>query len=372
VGIFERRGTPGLVSAPLWPVEHPIWADEAWSTLQSALPKGEDWAVWTGWYQDRLNGTNYDETRELVFATVPLDVWKKGSKAANAWIRTELNKLRLVPFAHRPSAIEPKINAAGKLGVARRPSAIAYPNNRSERDRLALLSFCQTQASRLLEELRARKFGNFRDADFADLLAYYRTDLPAEGGEGTFLLADAQAAELRDLAEELAAILPTRFARRHGDLLSKHDELRVYYVEIADVDKAAAQSKPLKPPPTALLIQLQKALEDASPVAVTPELVEQARQILRAAPAIELDEEDRGRAAAPDTVHPPARPAGAPGARQLHAYNVMALLAKLNKLAGASNLKDGVASVGAFHNVDKFLTEDLPALIAEILKHWPL
>ena len=356
---------PGLASAPLWSVTRLAWAAEAWAALQSALPKGEDWDVWTVWYEDRLAGRSDNEARELVFATVPLDVWEKGSKAANAWIRTELNKLRLVPFANRPSAIEPEINAAGKLDVARRPSALAYPNNRSERDRLALQSFCQTQASRLLEELRAQKFGNFRDADFADLLAYYRADLPAEGREGTFLLADAQAAELRDLAEELAAILPTRFARRLGDLLSKHDELRVYYVEIADVDKAAAQSKPLNPPPPAPLIQLQKALEDASPGAVTPELVEQARQVLRAAPAIELDEEDRRRAAAPDTVHPPARPAGAPGARQLHAYNVMALLAKLNAL------KDGIAMVGGLHNVDKLISEDIPALISEILKHWP-
>jgi hypothetical protein len=43
------------------------------------------------------------------------------------------------------------------------------------------------------------------------------------------------------------------------------------------------------------------------------------------------------------------------------------LLARLKNFAGVSNLKDGVAIVGGVHNVGKFVTEDLPALIAEVI-----
>ena len=91
--IFERRGMSALIYAPLWSVTRPAWAADAWAALQSTLPKGEDWDVWTVWYEDRFTGNNYSEARELIFATVPRDVWDKGSKAANAWIRRELDEI---------------------------------------------------------------------------------------------------------------------------------------------------------------------------------------------------------------------------------------------------------------------------------------
>ena len=278
------------------------------------------------------------------------------------------NRLRLSPHAAKPAAVEPEINAAGKLDVARRPPVLAYPNNRSERDRLALQSFCRTQARRLRDDLRHGKFGdNFPVALFADVLEYYLDDLPAGGREGSFLLADLQANELRDLAEDAAPILPNAFARRVAELLTKHDELRAYYVEIADSDRATPQAK-LAPPPPEPLVALQKALEAASPEAVTPEFVGDTRQILRAIPSIELDPEDRR--TGPDIIHPPRVAPGAPGARQQHAQNVLTLLARLDKIVGVANVKDGVALAGGLHNVFKLLT-DLRPLIDAILKHWP-
>ena len=46
--------------------------------------------MWIDWYEDRLRGGSRSEAYELVFASVPLDVWKQGPTAANVWIREHL------------------------------------------------------------------------------------------------------------------------------------------------------------------------------------------------------------------------------------------------------------------------------------------
>ena len=109
-GAAEQTDLPGFIPGGLWRDEPPNWAQSEWVTMQSALPKNENWGVWTIWYEDRLDGRDYDEARELVYATVPDSEWKQGSKAANAWIRARLNELHPQPFANKamPAAPTPE------------------------------------------------------------------------------------------------------------------------------------------------------------------------------------------------------------------------------------------------------------------------
>jgi hypothetical protein len=84
-----------LAAEPLWLSGAPEWADAAWAKLRAALAlsQGEHWEVWIDWYSARLKKSRWSENRELIYASVPLDVWEKGHVAANTWIYEELRKL---------------------------------------------------------------------------------------------------------------------------------------------------------------------------------------------------------------------------------------------------------------------------------------
>ena len=85
----------------------PEWASSAWRELVAALPKDQDWDVWTDWYEDRLKGAADPEEIELIYVTVPLEKWDEGPAAANAWIRTELERLYSPVTAQLSAAEEP-------------------------------------------------------------------------------------------------------------------------------------------------------------------------------------------------------------------------------------------------------------------------
>ncbi|MGA9600875.1 MAG: hypothetical protein WBS22_11610, partial [Methylocystis sp.] len=79
-----------LADLPLWPQGTPAGSG-AWADFSRALPTGQDWDVWTRWYEERLTGAaSRGETYELVFATVPESVWERGPAAANQWIKHHL------------------------------------------------------------------------------------------------------------------------------------------------------------------------------------------------------------------------------------------------------------------------------------------
>ena len=90
ISTFLETGQFAALDSPLWQGSSPEWASAGWSQLRADLPKGQDWDVWMDWYEDRLHGGSRDEAHELVFASVPLDVWGKGPAAANAWIKAHL------------------------------------------------------------------------------------------------------------------------------------------------------------------------------------------------------------------------------------------------------------------------------------------
>jgi hypothetical protein len=57
--------------------------------LVSVLPEGENWDVWSDWYEALIRGAPLREEIEIIYATVPEEKWNESPAAANAWIRTE-------------------------------------------------------------------------------------------------------------------------------------------------------------------------------------------------------------------------------------------------------------------------------------------
>jgi hypothetical protein len=266
---IEGDGIQALLHSPLWITPPPDGAIQTLTALRNALPEGENWDVWLKWYLDRLNGVVYDERRDFVFAAVPTEVWDRGSAAANAWIREELDKLatappidgpieppseeRLAEFANKPSPFSFEIDAAtGKVNVAEHDEIAAFPPNEGEPHLRHLQTTCCEQAVNLLDDIKARRFGDFPESDFARNLERYIKYLPRPGHIGVFFLADDHSRELRTLAEERATILPDTFARDLRTLLKRHEQLRGYYRRTPKIDKAISDpSSQRRPRPRA-------------------------------------------------------------------------------------------------------------------------
>ena len=65
-----QRAVQHLSATPLWPVGPPIWAGRKWTDLVDELPDGEQWRVWTNWYEAHLAATPLNEVVEYARATV--------------------------------------------------------------------------------------------------------------------------------------------------------------------------------------------------------------------------------------------------------------------------------------------------------------
>jgi hypothetical protein len=85
--VVGRQGSDGEPRAL-----SPDWVLSYWRVIKAALPLKDDWDVWINWYEDRLTGRAQSEDYELVFASVPNEVWDRGPAAANRWIKEHLPK----------------------------------------------------------------------------------------------------------------------------------------------------------------------------------------------------------------------------------------------------------------------------------------
>jgi len=90
IHVFQRSSVNNLLDLPLWSTGVPRWVADAWADLRVALPKGDNWEVWTDWYEERLRGGSRGAAYEFVFASVPQEEWDKGLAEANAWIKAHL------------------------------------------------------------------------------------------------------------------------------------------------------------------------------------------------------------------------------------------------------------------------------------------
>lgn len=82
-------------------IAEPLWFGDAWqpiptnwSRLRSTLPEDQNWKVWIDWYEAGLKKSRWSMKRELIYASVPLNIWEQGHVAANTWIYEELQNLK--------------------------------------------------------------------------------------------------------------------------------------------------------------------------------------------------------------------------------------------------------------------------------------
>jgi hypothetical protein len=84
----QRTGTVTLATSQLWPGRLPAWVMDAWDQLKHALlAAGDDWLVWTDWYEERLKGRPGNQAVEIARASIPNQMWERGPDLVNAHIR---------------------------------------------------------------------------------------------------------------------------------------------------------------------------------------------------------------------------------------------------------------------------------------------
>jgi hypothetical protein len=111
VGDRQRKLSPArLAVRPLWPNGKPLWATTDWRILKRALNgAGQNWKVWTAWYDDRLDGIPGIEVLEVARVLEVDDAtWRAGPKVVNARIKGLIAKYD-GPF---PSLLRPGATSA--------------------------------------------------------------------------------------------------------------------------------------------------------------------------------------------------------------------------------------------------------------------
>jgi hypothetical protein len=84
--IFDRGASMYAIAArPLWLMETPAWARDAWQRLEETLLKeNQDWLVWTDWYRARLEGKRTNHELEIARVSITDEIWRQGPRAVNA------------------------------------------------------------------------------------------------------------------------------------------------------------------------------------------------------------------------------------------------------------------------------------------------
>ena len=94
---------------------------EGWETLKATLEavEGEDWQVWTDWYQARLDGDPLDPALEEKRVLIPAHLWDDGPAAANAALREVIEDHRRGQPAPEPQTVAEKTPISRVVEVER-------------------------------------------------------------------------------------------------------------------------------------------------------------------------------------------------------------------------------------------------------------
>jgi hypothetical protein len=114
-----------LAGRKLWPGKRPPQITVLWSGMKKALlAQGDDWEVWTKWYDDRLNGRRSIESLEAARVFIREEIWRQGPKVVNAEIKKLIEEFSPLDQAaerealrQRPAAFQFRI-ANGKVDAA--------------------------------------------------------------------------------------------------------------------------------------------------------------------------------------------------------------------------------------------------------------
>jgi hypothetical protein len=116
-----------IASNPLWPDDLPIEFATMWQDLKAQLhTMGQNWQVWTMWYDDRLEGRVRDEKRELAYVRIENALWDRGAAIVNAEIAKHIES-GTSTAASGPAVRESSIETARANVVPARTAASPRP-----------------------------------------------------------------------------------------------------------------------------------------------------------------------------------------------------------------------------------------------------
>jgi hypothetical protein len=88
-----------IAGSPLWPHGQSDKFRSLWQDMkETLLAAGQEWQVWTTWYDDRLEGRVREEERELAYVRISNDLWSQGPAIVNAEIKRRIEE-RVPPLA---------------------------------------------------------------------------------------------------------------------------------------------------------------------------------------------------------------------------------------------------------------------------------
>jgi hypothetical protein len=82
-----------IAGSPMWSGKPPTAIADLWDEMKrDLLAAGEDWDVWTDWYEARLAGKRANKKLEIARATIPDEIWDQGPAVVNAHIKRLIEK----------------------------------------------------------------------------------------------------------------------------------------------------------------------------------------------------------------------------------------------------------------------------------------
>jgi hypothetical protein len=96
----ERFSAVTLATSKLWPGSVPDGLSSSWTELKSSLlGVGENWEVWTNWYEQRLVGDPPNQQIEIARVTIDHKLWEQEPRTVNAYIRELLEEREIFQYA---------------------------------------------------------------------------------------------------------------------------------------------------------------------------------------------------------------------------------------------------------------------------------
>ncbi len=92
-----------IAGSPLWPQGQPEEFGNLWRDLKrELLAAGQDWDVWTDWYEHRLEGRVRDENHELAYVEIEDELWDQGPAVVNAAIKRRIAEIERLKASEEP------------------------------------------------------------------------------------------------------------------------------------------------------------------------------------------------------------------------------------------------------------------------------
>jgi hypothetical protein len=87
-GVEMHSRVSDIAGSPLWPQGQPDWLRSLWQELRDwLLATGQDWDVWTDWYEARLRGDASNQALEIARVTILDYIWDEDPAIVNSEIK---------------------------------------------------------------------------------------------------------------------------------------------------------------------------------------------------------------------------------------------------------------------------------------------